>query len=83
MSSKSCYVWDKELAGCPVRLVDARFLIGLAKRGGRLPPRQQIPDEAFIDLEHLKEMPRAEESSLQPDHPDPTGCTLCLLARGG
>ena len=42
------------LGDSPVRLVDSRFLISLAKRRCALPIRQQIPESAFVPLEVLK-----------------------------
>jgi hypothetical protein len=77
----------------PVRLIDARFLIELHKRGGRLCRRQEIPDAAFLSLEELKRLPKggqyndclrvasASHAWQQPDHPDPKGTNLEMLAR--
>ena len=45
------------LGGSPVRLVDARFLIELAERGGRLCRRQDLPEEAFVSPEALRRLP--------------------------
>jgi hypothetical protein len=81
----------KELGGSAVRLVDARYLIKLAKkRGGKLHRRQDLPEEAFLKLPELKVMDSGPGQSLrvvvvsypwlQPDHPDPRGETLRLLA---
>lgn len=80
-----------ELGGCPIRLLDARFLIALAKAGGMLDRRQALPEGAFFDLPRLKReswgfggaslrvlivlMPH-----LQLDHPDPKGAQLRSLA---
>jgi len=81
---------DTVLGGSPVALVDARFLVALANAGGLLHRRQDLPPEAFIDLKHLQRMPLGWGSLrvvcvshpwLQPDHPDPKGSTLYLLAR--
>jgi hypothetical protein len=81
---------DSALGDSPVALVDARYLVALAKAGGLLRRRQDLPPEAFIDLEHLKRMPIGwgalrvicvSHPWLQPDTPDPKGSTLALLAR--
>ena len=83
---------DETLGDSPVALVDARFLIALSKRNGRLDRRQGLPAEAFIDLASLRRMPAGGRFGdslrvlcvsypwLQPDHPDPQGTTLALLA---
>lgn len=47
---------DAELGGSPVALLDARFIIALAKSGGRLHSRQNLPPEAFISLAALRRM---------------------------
>ena len=39
---------DLDLRESPVRLVDARFIIALAKAGRRLARRQDMPDAAFL-----------------------------------
>ena len=75
----------------PVALLDARFLVEVAKHaGGRLRRRQDIPPAAFIPAHVLTEMPSRSGGLpvicvsypwLQPDHPDPKGTTLRLLAR--
>jgi len=83
----------EELGESPVRLVDARFIVELAKRSGRLPRRQDLPEECFISLEKLKRLPKGGclyDCSLriiaishpwqQPDHPDPKGINLQILA---
>ena len=49
---------DESLGGSPVRLVDARFLIELAERGGRLCRRQDLPEEAFVSPEALRRLPK-------------------------
>ena len=81
---------DSMLGDSPVALIDARFLVALAKAGGLLRRRQDLPPEAFITLEHLKRMPIGWGSLrliclshpwLQPDTPDPHGSTLAILAR--
>lgn len=82
---------DKELGAAPVRLVCARFLINLAKAGGRLVRRQDLPEAAFISLHKLKQMGCGYMQSdlrilclshmwLTPDHPDPRGDNLRAIA---
>jgi len=82
----------EELGQSPVRLVDARFIVELAKRSGRLPRRQDLPEECFISLEKLKRLPKGGMGDdclriiaishpwQQPDHPDPKGINLQILA---
>ena len=76
----------------PVRLVDARYLIELHAKGQRLVHRQAMPEAAFLSLRQVQSLgPEEQEGSLrviivsypwlQPDHPDPHGTTLALLAR--
>ena len=74
----------------PVRLIDARYLVKLADSGGLMVRRQDAPKEAFISLKALRHMPEGCERSLRilvvshmwltPQHPDPRGDTLMLLA---
>ena len=82
-------------ADAPVRLLDARFLVELAEllkaNGCVLPRRQELPDDAFISLSELRSMTQSGFGSLrilvvswpwlQPDHPDPRGDHLSLLAK--
>ena len=56
---------DEALGGSPVRLVDARFLIELAERGGRLCRRQDLPEEAFVSPEALRRLPRGNGNCLR------------------
>ena len=49
---------DEELGGSPVELIDARFLVELASRGGRLCRRQDAPKAAFLSLDQLKRLPK-------------------------
>lgn len=80
------------LGAAPIRLVDARFLVRLKARGARLPRRQDIPDPAFLSLSDLRRMPYGGQRGnlrllcishtwFQPDHPDPRGDNLGVLAR--
>ena len=63
---ESALTHDEALGGSPVRLVDARFLVALAKvEGGRLVRRQDLPAEAFIDLETVKRLPRGYGQALR------------------
>lgn len=76
---------DPELGGAPVRLLDAHFLIALAKHGGVLLRRQDLPDAAFIELSVMKTMwcniVCISHPWLQPDTPDPKGENLRLIAK--
>ena len=83
-------VVNQDLGDSPVRLVDARYLIELASTGGLLKHRQALPEKAFISLAALQKMDSGRGALrvivlsypwLQPDHPDPHGQTLQLLAR--
>ena len=49
---------DEELGGSPVQLIDARFLVELASRGGRLCRRQDAPKAAFLSLDRVKRLPK-------------------------
>ena len=78
-----------------MRLLDARFLVELAEllkaTGAQLPRRQELPDDAFISLSQLRCMTQSGFGSLrilvvswpwlQPDHPDPRGDHLSLIAK--
>ena len=80
-----------------VRLVDAAYIVKLAsKKGALLPRRQDLPESAFLSHDQLKALPsgfhggRARASLriivvshawLQPNHPDPHGETLRMLAK--
>ena len=84
---------DEELGDSAVRLLDARFIVELAKRGGRLVRRQELPDAAFLSLEEVKRLPRGgyngdclragsvSHAWQQPDSPDPKSISLKQLAR--
>ena len=79
-------------SSCAVGLLDARFLIALAARGGVLPRRQELPDEAYVSVDQLRYMaPGGYQADclriicvshlwLQFDTPDPHGEQLQLLA---
>ena len=77
-----------------VALVDAQYLVDLAKNGGVLTPRQHLEmtaPGAFLTLEELKAATNDEARFLrivcvshcwlQPDHPDPRSHNLHALAR--
>ena len=79
-------------ADAPMRLIDARFLCALAKGGGRLVRRQDLPEGAFFDVARLRRegYGSADQSLrmlvailpwLAVDHPDPSGIQLMRLAR--
>ena len=82
---------DPEHGVSPVKLIDMRFIIALGELGGTMVRRQDLPKEAFIDLDTLKRLPGPYGSSLpiisishpwqQPDHPDPKEVNLQLLAK--
>ena len=73
----------------PVTLIDARFIVELWKRGGKILRRQDLPKEAFIDLDTLKRLEgpgclpiiSISHPWQQPDHPDPKEVNLQLLAK--
>lgn len=82
-----------EPSEAPVRLVDARFLVALAKaEGGRLVGRDALPEGAFFNVSRLqRESFGSLENSLRVlavsmprlsgEHPDPTGVLLRRLGR--
>ena len=82
---------DPEHGVSPVKLIDMRFIIALGELGGTMVRRQDLPKEAFIDLDTLKRLPKPLYNSLritsishpwqQPDHPDPKEVNLQLLAK--
>ena len=82
---------DPEHGDSPVKLVDARYIVELSKRGGKIVRRQELPEEAFIGLDTLKRLPSGNGACLrviaishpwqQPDHPDPKEVNLTLLAK--
>ena len=82
---------DPEHGDSPVKLVDARYIVELSKRGGKIVRRQELPEEAFIGLDTLKRLPYGNGGCLrviavshpwqQPDHPDPKEVNLTLLAK--
>ena len=79
---------DPEHGDSPVALIDARYIVELWKRGGKILRRQDLPKEAFIDLETVKRLPQGNGFCLrviavshpwqQPDHPDPKEVNLLL-----
>ena len=82
---------DPDHGDSPVALIDARYIVELWKRGGKILRRQDLTKEAFIDLETLKRLPDGKGGCLrviaishpwqQPDHPDPKEVNLTLLAK--
>ena len=82
---------DPEHGVSPVKLIDMRFIIALGELGGTMVRRQDLPKEAFIDLETVKRLPSGSGFCLrviavshpwqQPDHPDPKEVNLTLLAK--
>jgi hypothetical protein len=77
----------------PVRLANARYLVQLAQAGGKLSRRQDLPPEAFLSLEELRHLDAGghlrdclriiciSHPWLQPDHCDPRGDNLQLMAK--
>jgi len=73
-----------------VSLLDAKWIIDLAERGGVLLPRQAMPDDAFLSLNQVRAavgeifLPIVCISHywFQADHPDPHGHNLRIIARG-
>ena len=79
----------------PVKLVDGRFLVKLTRSGSLMRRRQELPVEAFVSLSQLQRMQHGSGGSgagrlrivvishpwLQPDHCDPRGDNLRLIAR--
>ena len=80
---------DPEHGVSPVKLIDMRFIIALGELGGTMVRRQDLPKEAFIDLDTLKRLKGAGSLPIisishpwqQPDHPDPKEVNLQLLAK--
>ena len=81
---------DPEHGVSPVKLIDMRFIIALGELGGTMVRRQDLPKEAFIDLDTLKRLPGGpgvlpiisiSHPWQQPDHPDPKEVNLQLLAK--
>ena len=72
-----------------IALLDAQWLVEEAARGGVLRRRQELPDEAFLCCEEVKAFGVVDEGLpiaaisypwLTPQHPDPHGSQLKLLA---
>ena len=90
-SLESALQVDPDHGDSPVALIDARYIVELWKRGGKILRRQDLPKEAFIDLETVKRLPQGNSDCLrviavshpwqQPDHPDPKEVNLTLLAK--
>lgn len=85
---EAALIEDEVLGGAPVRLVDARYLVQIFESGERISRRQDLPEEAFINLEALQRLgsfmtglPVAVVSHpwLEPSHPDPHRDNLRLL----
>ena len=80
---------DPEHGVSPVKLIDMRFIIALGELGGTMVRRQDLPKEAFIDLDTLKRLQGRGALPIisishpwqQPDHPDPKEVNLQLLAK--
>ena len=80
---------DPEHGVSPVKLIDMRFIIALGELGGTMVRRQDLPKEAFIDLDTLKRLEGDRSLPIisishpwqQPDHPDPKEVNLQLLAK--
>ena len=81
---------DPEHGVSPVKLIDMRFIIALGELGGTMVRRQDLPKEAFIDLDTLKRLKgpgillpiiSISHPWQQPDHPDPKEVNLQLLAK--
>ena len=80
---------DPEHGVSPVKLIDMRFIIALGELGGTMVRRQDLPKEAFIDLDTLKRLKGRYSLPIisishpwqQPDHPDPKEVNLQLLAK--
>jgi hypothetical protein len=79
------------LSSGAIVLLDAQWVVNLADSRGVLRPRQALPDEAFLSLSEVQAATSAHASALpiicvshcwlQPDHPDPRGHNLRVLAR--
>jgi Ran GTPase-activating protein (RanGAP) involved in mRNA processing and transport len=79
------------LSSGAIVLLDAQWMVDLADSGGVLLPRQALPDAAFLSLSEVQAATSAHASALpvicishcwlQPDHPDPRGHNLRVLAR--
>jgi len=80
---------EAALASGAVALLDSAWVVDLAARRGVLRPRQALPDEAFLSLSKVQAQTRPgclpivciSHCWLQPDHPDPHGHNLRVIAR--
>ena len=76
---------DPELGGTPVKLVDAEFICFLARAGLPLIRREDLPEAAFVEFDHLTQQKHkvcivcVSHPWLQPDHPDPKAFNLQYL----
>ena len=76
------------LQSSSVVLLDARWLVARAEQKGRLLPRQAMPSEAFVSMSQVQAATADNELRiictshcwLQPDHPDPLGHNVGILA---
>lgn len=55
----------QSFAGEAIRLVNARFLLALEAEGARLPLREEIPEDVFIDLPALLQMEKSIHGKLR------------------
>jgi len=80
---------EAALASGDIALLDSRWMIDLAARGGVLKPRQALPVEAFLTLSEIQASTPALDLPvvcvsycwLQSDQPDPHGHSLRAVAR--
>jgi hypothetical protein len=78
---------EAALASGAVALLRSQWLIRFAEREGSvLPPRQALPKEAFFSLSQVQNLGLTgvvciSHCWLQPDHPDPRGRNLRVVAR--
>jgi len=83
------FEFEQTITTGAVALVDARWLYEHSKSGGVIPRRQDVPSQAFVSISELKKMgcPNRglpiiviSHTWLQPDHPDPKGANLKVIA---
>ena len=63
---------DPDHGDSPVALIDARYIVELWKRGGKILRRQDLPKEAFIDLETVKRLPETATAAACASSPSRT-----------